>query len=292
MTSSNFSIGKTSAAHHATEMISFLWELIQCNKRFRRYLCETKVGMDYLVILLFYARDSVGDEMKQGLMRMAIFVIQSLSVEAAFNAKLNTPFLHVGSLPPVMRVENFHGSYADFLICVRLSSIVPVRDDPLLISVKSIHSLITMSHGRLEPVYPALFNIIKNVTPYAKNLQRATSSKVMNLFEIVSAPSFCLKNDSNHLILKSLLEGCNALLENHLRGKFRSSISCPSLPMLVQPMYSRPQKLASTSDLSKFAWRRPSWISGSAVMEGYGRPKSSHVRKQTDSVFYFDVDDL
>ncbi len=102
-------------------MISFLWELIQCNKRFRRYLCETKVGIDFLVILLFYARDSVADGSKHdkdGLMRMAIFVIQSLSAEAAFDAKLNTPFLHASSLPSVMRVENFHGSYADFLICV------------------------------------------------------------------------------------------------------------------------------------------------------------------------------
>ncbi|GIZ47033.1 hypothetical protein CKM354_001013400 [Cercospora kikuchii] len=198
MTTSNFSIGKSNAGHHATEMISFLWELIQCNKRFRRYLCETKVGMDYLVIFLFYARDSVADETKQGLMRMVIFVIQSLSAEAAFCAKLNTPFLHVSSLPPVMRIENFHGSYADFLIC-------------------SIHCLITASKGRLEPVYPALFNIIKNVAPYAKHLQRATSSKLVNLFEMLSAPSFCLKNDTNHVILKNLLDACNAILDNHYR---------------------------------------------------------------------------
>ncbi|KAM3417251.1 hypothetical protein BST61_g5509 [Cercospora zeina] len=198
MTASNFSIGRSNAGHHATEMISFLWELIQCNKRFRRYLCETKVGMDYLVIFLFYARDSVGDETKQGLMRMVIFVIQSLSAEAAFCAKLNTPFLHVSSLPPVMRIENFHGSYADFLIC-------------------SMHLLITSSKGRLEPVYPALFNIIKNVAPYAKHLQRATSSKLVNLFEMLSAPSFCLKNDTNHVVLTSLLDACNAILDNHYR---------------------------------------------------------------------------
>ncbi|USW51319.1 hypothetical protein Slin15195_G046380 [Septoria linicola] len=198
MTTSNFSIGKNNTAHHATEMISFLWELIQCNKRFRRYLCETKVGMDFLVILLFYARDSVVEETKQGLMRMAIFVIQSLSAEAAFNAKLNTPFLHVSSLPSAMRVENFHGSYADFLIC-------------------SIHIIVTTSQGRLEPVYPALFNIIKNVAPYTKNLQRATSSKLMKLFEMLAAPSFCMKNDTNHVILKSLLDAFNAILDNHSR---------------------------------------------------------------------------
>ncbi|KAF2208503.1 hypothetical protein CERZMDRAFT_48997 [Cercospora zeae-maydis SCOH1-5] len=191
-------VRKSNAGDHATEMMSFLWELIQCNKRFRRYLCETKVGMDYVVIFLFYARDSVSGETKQGLMRMVIFVIQSLSAEAAFCAKLNTPFLHVSSLPPVMRIDNFHGSYADFLIC-------------------SIHLLITSSKGRLEPVYPALFNIIKNVAPYAKHLQRATASKLVNLFEILSAPSFCLKNDTNHVILKSLLDACNAILDNHYR---------------------------------------------------------------------------
>lgn len=209
--------------------------------------------MDYLVILLFYARDAVLDDMKSGIMKTAIFVIQSLSVEAAFNSKLNTPFLHVGSLPPVMRVDNFHGSYADFLICVCSFNLVPSRDCSLLISVKSIHVLITTSKGRLEPVYSNLFDIVKNVAPYAKNLQRATSSKVMNLFEIVSAPSFCLKNDSNHLMLKSLLDACNAILENHLRGKSRS-ISSPSL--LVAPMSSSPPRCASTSNLRKWAWRK------------------------------------
>jgi hypothetical protein len=252
MNTSNFGIGKSNAVHHATEMISFLWELIQCNKRFRRYLCETKVGMDYLVVLLFYARDSVADEMKQGVMRMAIFVIQSLSAEAAFNAKLNTPFLHVGSLPPVMRIENFHGSYADFLICVRMSPVRGAATRRADERVQSIHLLITTSKGRLEPVYPALFNIIKNVAPYAKNLQRATSSKVMNLFEMISAPSFCLRNDTNHLMLKSLLDACNAILENHLRGKF-TSFSSPAL--LVAPSYACPPRCVSTSNLRE-------WISG------------------------------
>ncbi len=71
-------------------------------------------------------------------------------------------------------------------------------------------------------MYPALFNNIKNVAPYAKNLQRATSSKLMKLFEMLSAPSFCLKNDTNHVILKSLLEAFNAILDNHYRGKFES----------------------------------------------------------------------
>jgi hypothetical protein len=102
----------------APEMISFFWELVQCNKRFRRYLTETKVGMDYLIVLLWYAVDSKDDMSKQGIMRMAVFVLQTLSAEAPFADKLNIPFQHNESVPQSMRINNFHGTYADFLICV------------------------------------------------------------------------------------------------------------------------------------------------------------------------------
>lgn len=121
-----------------------------------------------------------------------------------------------------------------------------------LIRVQSIHLLITTSKGRLEPVYPALFDIIKNVAPYAKNLQRATSSKVMNLFDIVSAPGFCLRNESNHLILKKVLDACNAILDNHARGKF-TSFSSPALS--VTPSYALPARSASASNLRGWTWR-------------------------------------
>lgn len=104
----------------APEMLSFLWEMLQCNKKFRRYLCDTKIAMDYFVILLFYVMDGIRDltNTKLGIVRMGVCILQTLSTDAAFAEHLNAPFPYVEALPEIMRIKSFHGSYADFLISV------------------------------------------------------------------------------------------------------------------------------------------------------------------------------
>jgi hypothetical protein len=101
-------------------MISLLWELLQCNRRFRRYLVETGCALDYVVLVLYYALDSKDDTSKHGVLRMCVFVLQTLSAEVLFAEKLNTPFKYTETLPAILRLPSFHGSYADFLICVSL----------------------------------------------------------------------------------------------------------------------------------------------------------------------------
>ncbi|SMR59975.1 unnamed protein product [Zymoseptoria tritici ST99CH_3D1] len=191
-----YNLGKDKALPWAPEMISLLWELLQCNRRFRRYLVETGCALDYVVLILYYALDSKDDPSKHGILRMCVFVLQTLSAEGLFAEKLNTAFRYPETLPAILRLPNFHGSYADFLIC-------------------SIHTIFTTTKGRLESVYPALLIIIKNIAPHQKNLARATSSKLMSLFEMLASPAFLLANDSNNALLISLLEACNLILENH-----------------------------------------------------------------------------
>lgn len=99
-------------------MLTLLWELTQCNRRFRRYLIETGCALDYVIMLLFYAIDAKDHSSRHGTLRLCVFALQTLSTEATFAKKLNAPFAHSETLPLVMRVPNFHGSYADFLICV------------------------------------------------------------------------------------------------------------------------------------------------------------------------------
>lgn len=201
--SSNFTytIGKDKALPWAPEIISLLWELLQCNKRFRRYLVETGCALDYIVLVLYYALDARDDAAKHGILRMCVFVLQTLSADSTFAEKLNQPFKHTETLPGLMRVPNFHGSYADFLIC-------------------SVHTISKTVQRRpeLESVYPALVAIIKNVVPSQKNLARATSSKMMSLFEMLSSPGFLFANDSNNALLIGFLEACNEILENHFEG--------------------------------------------------------------------------
>jgi hypothetical protein len=89
----------------------------------------------------------------------------------------------------------------------------------ILIAAQSIHTVFTTPKGRLEAVYPALLSIISNVTPYQLGLARATSSKIMDLFTLLSSPSFLLASESNHSLVMRLLDAINSILDNHLKGR-------------------------------------------------------------------------
>ncbi|EME82050.1 uncharacterized protein MYCFIDRAFT_154667 [Pseudocercospora fijiensis CIRAD86] len=191
-------IPKSDKVEWAPDMLSFLWEMVQCNKKFRRYLCDTRIAMDYFVILLYYVMDGIRDttNSKLGVVRMSVCILQSLSTDRVFATHLRAPFLHVDSLPEVMRIKSFHGSYADFLVC-------------------SMADIILTTEERMEPVYSPCIDIIKNIAPYQKHLERATSSKLMRIFEKLARPGYLLRNDGNNVVLKGLLQACHAILENN-----------------------------------------------------------------------------
>ncbi|KAK5116136.1 hypothetical protein LTR62_008462 [Meristemomyces frigidus] len=79
----------------------------------------------------------------------------------------------------------------------------------------------TTTQGRLESIYPALLAIVNNIAPYVKDLQRATSSKLLELFGSLSAPTFLLEKESNHLLLEQLLQALNAILEHQVEANRR-----------------------------------------------------------------------
>lgn len=102
----------------APEMIMLFWEALQCNKRFRSFIIDTDRAHDFVVLILYYAIDQRNDPSKQGLVRMCIFVLQTLSVEPQFGKSLNKTFEGQESLPPSIRIPNFHGTYADYVVTV------------------------------------------------------------------------------------------------------------------------------------------------------------------------------
>ena len=110
----------------APEMIMLFWEALQCNKRFRSFIIDTDRAHDFVVLVLYYAIDQRNDPTKQGLVRMCIFVLQTLSVEPQFGKSLNKTFEGQESLPPSIRIPNFHGTYADYLITVGSSHTFPI----------------------------------------------------------------------------------------------------------------------------------------------------------------------
>jgi hypothetical protein len=179
----------------APEMLVLFWELLQCNKRFRNFIIDTDRAHDLMVLVLYYAMDAKDDPARQGIVRMCVFILQTLSVEPTFGRRLNKPFIGQDSLPSTLRIPNFHGTYTDYLIT-------------------SLHTMLTTTKGRLESIYPALLAIVNNIAPYVQDLQRATCTKLLDLFISFSSPAFLLANDSNHTLLLSLLEAMSAVLDH------------------------------------------------------------------------------
>jgi hypothetical protein len=97
-------------------MIMLFWEITQCNKRFRSFIIDTGRSHDFLILILFYAIEYKSDPSKQGVVRMCVFLLQTLSVEPNFGKNLNKRFEAQETLPPTIRLQNFNGTYADFLI--------------------------------------------------------------------------------------------------------------------------------------------------------------------------------
>ncbi|KAK7888414.1 hypothetical protein LTR67_008760 [Exophiala xenobiotica] len=187
--------GSQKSVKWAPEMIMLFWEVLQCNKRFRAFIIESNRAHDFVVLMLFYAIEHKTDVTKQGIVRMCVFVLQTMSVESPFGNNLNKKFEGQETLPPSIRLSNFRGSYGDFLII-------------------SIHTLITTCKGKLEAIYPALLAIINNMAAYVQNLSLAASSRLLQLLTSMSSPSFVLANESNHTLLQALLEAITAMIEH------------------------------------------------------------------------------
>ncbi|KAH8805907.1 high-temperature-induced dauer-formation protein-domain-containing protein [Xylogone sp. PMI_703] len=192
---SSYIPGSQTSTKCVPEMIMLFWEITQCNKRFRSFIIDTDRCHDFVVLIIFYSLEYKLDPTKQGVVRMCIFLLQTLSVEPNFGKSLNKEFMAQDTLPTSIRIANFNGTYADFL-------------------VYSIYTIITTSQGKLTAVYPALLAVINNVAAYIENLNASASSKLMQLFASMSSPGFLLSNDSNHNLLQALLESMNAIIEH------------------------------------------------------------------------------
>jgi hypothetical protein len=113
--------GSSSYPKCASEMIMLFWEITQCNKRFRSFIIDTDRSHDFVILILFYSLEYRLDASKQGIVRMCVFILQTLSVEPNFGKSLNKRFEAQDTLPPSIRLQSFHGTYADFLIQVSKS---------------------------------------------------------------------------------------------------------------------------------------------------------------------------
>ncbi len=122
--STSYIPGNQQSVKCTSEMIMLFWEITQCNKRFRSFIIDTGRSHDFLILILFYAIEYKLDASKQGVVRMCVFLLQTLSVEPNFGKNLNKNFEAQETLPPTIRLQNFNGTYADFLIHVSCPEIL------------------------------------------------------------------------------------------------------------------------------------------------------------------------
>ena len=119
---SSYLPGSQRSLKWASEMIMLFWETLQCNKRFRSFIIDTDRGHDFVTLILFYATEYKTDTSKQGVIRMCVFVLQTLSTEPNFGKLLNQNFDSQDTLPAIIKLNDFSGTYADFFIIVRPST--------------------------------------------------------------------------------------------------------------------------------------------------------------------------
>ncbi|KAI7892721.1 high-temperature-induced dauer-formation protein-domain-containing protein [Mucor mucedo] len=213
--------GTSKRVRYHVEMMMLCWKLLEMNGRFRSYLMETERALDLMIVLLFYASENKLDPSQVGLVRMCSFILQTLSSDRTFSDKLNKQFEGHASLPVNIRLPNFQGSYANYLIL-------------------TIFSLIATSRGTLSTLYPAFIKIITNISPYLKNLSALTSNKLVSLFSSMSAPGFLLADESNHHLIEYLLEALN----NTIQFQFSNN---PNLIYAILRNHQKFQKLAEFS---------------------------------------------
>lgn len=116
--SSSYLPGSQKSLKWAPEMMMLFWEALQCNKRFRSFIIDTDRVHDFVVLIIYYAVEYRQDPSKAGVVRMCIFVLQTLSTEAKFGKSLNKRFEGQNTLPASVRIPGFSGSYADYLFIV------------------------------------------------------------------------------------------------------------------------------------------------------------------------------
>lgn len=116
---SSYLPGSQKSVKWAPEMLMVFWEALQCNKRFRSFIIDSNRSHDFVILCIFYATEYRHDTSKQGLVKMCIFILQTLSVELNFGKNLNIKFEAQDTLPQSIRIAGFQGSYADYLITVR-----------------------------------------------------------------------------------------------------------------------------------------------------------------------------
>lgn len=136
------------------------------------------------------------------------------------------------------------GSAADFLIQVKLIFLSEALAESerqlirVLCLLQSIYSLIFSTRGALNAIYPAFILTLTNISPYLKNPSIRSSTRLVQLFLAMSAPSFLLSDEANPRLVYYLIEAFGNVLQYQLSD-------CPNLTYAIIRSHHRFEQLAT-----------------------------------------------
>ncbi|KXN82544.1 Protein HID1 [Leucoagaricus sp. SymC.cos] len=184
--------GSRKAIPHINETIIFFWKILELNKKFRLYLLDSEKSMVLLAYLLTYALEIKDKPQQHGLCRALSYIVQTLSAEKTFGARLSSPIK--GQVPAKY---NNGKAMADFFI-------------------QAVYSMVATTSGNLNSLYPALVIALANAAPYFKNLSVTASTRLVQLFTSFSNPLFLLSDEGHPRLLFFMLEVFNSVILHNL----------------------------------------------------------------------------
>ncbi|KAJ7905266.1 high-temperature-induced dauer-formation protein-domain-containing protein [Mycena olivaceomarginata] len=187
-TMNNLLPGAKKSVPYVNETVLFFWKMIELNKKFRAYLLESDKSMDLVAYLLCYALEIKDKPHQHGLCRALSYIVQTLSAEPSFGARLTKPVK--AQLPSKW---NAPGTAADFFI-------------------NAVYAIVATTSGQLTSLYPALVIALSNSAPYFKNLTVTASARLIQLFTSFSNPLFLLADEGHPRLLFFMLEIFNAVI--------------------------------------------------------------------------------
>ncbi|KAF4615248.1 hypothetical protein D9613_002761 [Agrocybe pediades] len=190
-TLNNLLPGAKKSLPYITETIILFWKLIEINKKFCNFVLESEKAMDIIGYLLFYCVEIKDKPQQHGVCRAISYIIQTLSAEPAFGAKLSSPLK--AQLPTKWGPVD---TAADFLI-------------------QAVYAIIATTSGSLTSLYPALVIALSNAAPYFKNISVPASARLIQLFTSFSNPLFLLSDEGHPRLLFFMLEVFSAVIHHH-----------------------------------------------------------------------------
>lgn len=179
------------------EGIILLWKCLDENRGFLHWLLTApEADVNELVrplcFLLWTGRKNPA---RVGLINISIFVLLLLSGEREFAVALNAAY--DGSLPADLPA--FEGSHADLLVI-------------------TLHKTVVSSDPRIGTLFPCIFTILNNITPYTKGLCLVAAVKLTGLLELCADPDLLLGNPSTPTFLNKLLMAFNNIVQYQYSG--------------------------------------------------------------------------